>query len=336
MIGCAANVCWKVMPRISGLDNFPPSTHEHNREPFPILNNPIRNPLQAIAGYLSLDGVRFKPQIMEQPGLIDNLVARLDRGWVESEKIRRFLLHHYLNNPDKVPDTQIGKMARESPMTATIPVVDDYPAIREIFTVFLEMRGFRTFTAPGEIECLELKKIKPPALILRDLMMEPRDGWETLLAIRTFPVSRGIPEIITTGKQPVPDEILQYSGRIEDFILKPVEFRTLVITLPRIIEMNRELGHLTTKKKEEGTDPAIIAEFTYLLRLVRITHNLMKRFGELSWADQIFLPKKEGRLKWLLSRLEIPDLFLNGERGYETLGNRELLPGRQGPLSGCS
>jgi response regulator RpfG family c-di-GMP phosphodiesterase len=166
--------------------------------------------------------------------------------------------------------------------------------------------------------------------------MEPRDGWETLLAIRTFPVSRGIPEIITTGKQPVPDEILQYSGRIEDFILKPVEFRTLVITLPRIIEMNRELGHLTTKKKEEGTDPAIIAEFTYLLRLVRITHNLMKRFGEISWADQIFLPKKEGRLKWLLSRLEIPDLFLNGERGYETLGNRELLPGRQGPLSGCS
>lgn len=200
-------------------------------------------------------------------------------------------------------------------MTATILVVDDDPAIRDIFTAFLEMKGFRVFTAPGGIECLELQKTQKPDLILLDLMMEPMDGWQTLLAIRSTPVSRDIPVIIITGKQPVPDDILQYGGMIEDFIVKPVEFPTLVTTLPRIIEEDRELGHLITQKKEEGMNPAFIAEYMHLLRLVRITHNLMKRFREISWADQIFLPKKEERLMLLHSWLGIPDRFFTTGEG---------------------
>jgi two-component system, response regulator PdtaR len=68
---------------------------EHNMEQFQILNDQIRNPLQAIMGYVSLDCSRYQERIMEQIELIDNQVTCLDRGWVESEKVRRFLLHHY-------------------------------------------------------------------------------------------------------------------------------------------------------------------------------------------------------------------------------------------------
>lgn len=82
---------------------------EHNMEQFQILNDQIRNPLQAIMGYVSLDCVHFQERIMEQIGLIDNIVSCLDRGWVESEKVRRFLLRHYRYNPDDVPDPVAGK-----------------------------------------------------------------------------------------------------------------------------------------------------------------------------------------------------------------------------------
>jgi two-component system, response regulator PdtaR len=78
---------------------------EQNMEQFQILNDQIRNPLQAIMGYVSLDCVQYRENIMKQIGTIDNLVARLDRGWVESEKVRKFLLRHYRDKQDGEPGT---------------------------------------------------------------------------------------------------------------------------------------------------------------------------------------------------------------------------------------
>lgn len=72
---------------------------EQNMEQFQILNDQIRNPLQAIMGYVNLDCIHYRERIMEQIGLINNLVTRLDRGWVESDKVRRFLLQHYRDTP---------------------------------------------------------------------------------------------------------------------------------------------------------------------------------------------------------------------------------------------
>jgi two-component system, response regulator PdtaR len=82
---------------------------EQNMEQFQILNDQIRNPLQAIMGYVNLDCIQYRERIMEQIGLIDNLVSCLDHGWVESEKVRNFLLRHYSNNPDTHPGLQKDK-----------------------------------------------------------------------------------------------------------------------------------------------------------------------------------------------------------------------------------
>ncbi len=81
---------------------------EQNMEQFQILNDQIRNPLQAIMGYVSLDGVHYRERIMEQIAVIDTLVDRLDHGWVESEKVRRFLLRHYRDRPSSEADETPG------------------------------------------------------------------------------------------------------------------------------------------------------------------------------------------------------------------------------------
>jgi PAS domain S-box-containing protein len=79
---------------------------DRNMEQFQILNDKIRNPLQAIMGYVSLDDEESKSRIVEQVMAIDNLVTRLDRGWVESEKVRRFLYRHYHHGKADTPDRQ--------------------------------------------------------------------------------------------------------------------------------------------------------------------------------------------------------------------------------------
>jgi two-component system, response regulator PdtaR len=78
---------------------------EQNMEQFQILNDQIRNPLQAIMGYINLDCVLYRERIMEQIERVDNLVSCLDHGWVESEKVRKFLLRHYRDKQDNEPGT---------------------------------------------------------------------------------------------------------------------------------------------------------------------------------------------------------------------------------------
>jgi PAS domain S-box-containing protein len=81
---------------------------EKNMEQFQILNDQIRNPLQAIMGYVSLDCIQYRARILEQIMAIDSLVHRLDQGWVESEKVRRFLLRHYWDKLDDSSDSMTG------------------------------------------------------------------------------------------------------------------------------------------------------------------------------------------------------------------------------------
>jgi PAS domain S-box-containing protein len=82
---------------------------EKNMEKFQILNDQIRNPLQAIMGYVNLDCVHYRERIIDQIRQIDSIVDRLDRGWVESEKVRRFLLRHFHDNPEDAPGPITGE-----------------------------------------------------------------------------------------------------------------------------------------------------------------------------------------------------------------------------------
>ncbi|HOJ96958.1 MAG TPA: hypothetical protein PK024_09020 [Methanospirillum sp.] len=68
---------------------------EKNMEQFQILNDQIRNPLQTITLMVTMEEGPYTEEILKQIGIIDDLVKQLDRGWLESSKVRSFLLKHY-------------------------------------------------------------------------------------------------------------------------------------------------------------------------------------------------------------------------------------------------
>jgi CheY-like chemotaxis protein len=198
-------------------------------------------------------------------------------------------------------------------MTDTILIVDDDSAVREIFSIYLERAGYRILTTPGGIECLEMLKTQSPDLILLDLMMEPMDGWETLLAIRHNPSFHYVPVIIITGKQPVQEEILQYGVLIEDFIVKPVEFKRIAESLHGVIKKDRDLGRAIDRGTIGEQDQEVLDEYIRLLRLVGVVHNLKRRFKDPLWADRIPLKQLEERLHWLHKKTGCPDHVLERE-----------------------
>ncbi|MGD1004910.1 MAG: RyR domain-containing protein [Methanoregulaceae archaeon] len=68
---------------------------EKNMEQFQILNDQIRNPIQIITGLVTLEEGSYQEKILKQTKLIDNLISNLDKGWVESEKVRNVLKKYY-------------------------------------------------------------------------------------------------------------------------------------------------------------------------------------------------------------------------------------------------
>jgi PAS domain S-box-containing protein len=78
---------------------------EQNFTELAILNDQIRNPLSVIVGLADMEPTNVNKKILEQALEIDRIITRLDRGWVESGKVREFLKKHYgMGNRNEEPE----------------------------------------------------------------------------------------------------------------------------------------------------------------------------------------------------------------------------------------
>lgn len=68
---------------------------EQNIVQFATLGDHIRNPLAVIVGLADLEEGAFTEKILVQAEEIDRIIDRLDRGWLESEKVRSFIKKYY-------------------------------------------------------------------------------------------------------------------------------------------------------------------------------------------------------------------------------------------------
>ncbi|MDD1664166.1 MAG: PAS domain S-box protein [Methanomicrobiales archaeon] len=73
---------------------------EKNIEQFAILGDHIRNPLAVIVGLADLTEGTASEKILEQAKMIDRIIDQLDKGWIESEKVREFLRRYYSNDKE--------------------------------------------------------------------------------------------------------------------------------------------------------------------------------------------------------------------------------------------
>jgi len=68
---------------------------ESNMQQFALLNDHIRNPLQGIIGISDLMQNKYSEQIIKLARGINDIVHKLDQGYIESEKIYEFLRKYY-------------------------------------------------------------------------------------------------------------------------------------------------------------------------------------------------------------------------------------------------
>ncbi|MCA9703126.1 MAG: response regulator [Methanolinea sp.] len=158
----------------------------------------------------------------------------------------------------------------------TVMVVDDSPFIVDIFMTMLERGGYRSVAAYSGEECLEILDTVRPDLILLDIMMEPMDGWETLMHIKNRHSLRDIPVMMLTAKQLTPSEAQEYGIYIEDYIMKPITHRELYDAIENLLNRRRMIEMDIRMASEEGIDQHLIDEYSRLRRSIDINRRLLK------------------------------------------------------------
>lgn len=106
-------------------------------------------------------------------------------------------------------------------MVKTILIVDDEPDICEILRFNLEMEGYQVLTAEGAEEAQELVNNKSVDLILLDVMMTSKSGFEWAKELKECPRTAGIPIIFCTAKTMEEDLLQGFALGSDDYICKP-------------------------------------------------------------------------------------------------------------------
>jgi DNA-binding response OmpR family regulator len=110
---------------------------------------------------------------------------------------------------------------------ASILVVDDDPEIVAMLTTRLSHRGYKVSTASDGNLALELAKREQPDIVLLDVMMPGKSGWEVARALKQDPATQDIKIVMVTAIGEQVNEMTSPLYGADAHIDKPFEFEKL-------------------------------------------------------------------------------------------------------------
>src|SRR5258706_6125812 len=125
-----------------------------------------------------------------------------------------------------------------------ILVVDDHPTIAGLMSQLLVQRGYKVVTAENAEQAQAEVRRQAPDLILSDVRMPGKSGYEFCRELKSDPVTRFIPFVLITGLTDSADKVRGIEAGADDFLNKPVlaeELTARVKSLLRVKEFTDEL-----------------------------------------------------------------------------------------------
>ena len=119
-----------------------------------------------------------------------------------------------------------------------ILVVDDNQDNAEIIRQYLEVRGYPISVAHNGDEALAMFESVRPALVLLDVMMPGRDGWEVCRIMKQHPtLGRTVRVIMVTALDEISDKRTALQTGADDYVEKPFDLSRLAATVRRNVAM---------------------------------------------------------------------------------------------------
>src|SRR5580658_2865877 len=114
-------------------------------------------------------------------------------------------------------------------------VVDDEELNRTLLRDPLEAAGYEIDEAENGLQALEKIAIRPPDVILLDLMMPRMDGFEVCRRLKKDVRTAHIPVLIVTALSERQERLMGIEAGANDFLNKPIDIQDVILRVNNAI-----------------------------------------------------------------------------------------------------
>jgi putative nucleotidyltransferase with HDIG domain len=146
--------------------------------------------------------------------------------------------------------------AKEARAKRAILVVDDDRRVLDLLQISLSQNGYRVVVAATGEEGLEFTRRDPPDLIILDLRLPKKNGYEVCAALKSSKDTAHIPIVMVSATAEVDARLQGLMHGADDYLTKPFSPKELLIKVRRIFERIEKTEVLSTKNRELETEIA--------------------------------------------------------------------------------
>lgn len=118
-----------------------------------------------------------------------------------------------------------------------ILIVDDNEKIRRLIEIYLKREGFQVFHSEnGEIALEVLDTVKIDLMIV-DVMMPKKDGYELVQELRE--ANYTLPILMVTAKDTYPDKKKGFDLGVDDYMTKPIDMDELILRVNALFRRSK-------------------------------------------------------------------------------------------------
>lgn len=125
-------------------------------------------------------------------------------------------------------------------MTHIVLVVEDEPNIVDSLSFLMKQAGLTVQVARDGDAALRFMESRVPDLVLLDVMLPRRDGYDVCRAIRANPAWRDVKVIMLTARGRDLDRRKGLELGADDYVTKPFSTREIVERVRRLLEAGDE------------------------------------------------------------------------------------------------
>lgn len=119
---------------------------------------------------------------------------------------------------------------------STVLIVDDSPTVREMVSDHLRRVGFEVVEATDGDEAIAKLKVQIPDLVVTDIVMPNKNGYELCRWIKNDPIMSRIPVIMCTSKSEEFDVYWGMKQGADAYLTKPFHPPDLIAAVKRLIK----------------------------------------------------------------------------------------------------